>query len=86
MQIKSLFTIQDVTPFPLPDLLFVWNYEFILFFIILFMHRWGYLAVERNVAPATQDQAFNAILFFFRYVLDKDMGNLSDTVRAHKKQ
>ena len=45
-----------------------------------------YLAVERNVAPSTQNQAFNAILFFFRHVLDKDMGNLSDTVRAHKKQ
>ena len=27
------------------------------------------LAVEKNVAASTQNQAFNALLFFFRHVL-----------------
>jgi integrase len=31
-------------------------------------------------------QAFNAILFFFRYVLGKEVGNLADTVRAKHGQ
>jgi len=44
------------------------------------------LAVERNVAPSTQNQAFNAILFLFRYVLDKDLGNIEGSVRASKKR
>ena len=30
-----------------------------------------HLAVDRNVAASTQNQAFNAILFLFRHVLDK---------------
>ncbi|MFP3870485.1 MAG: site-specific integrase [Syntrophobacteria bacterium] len=29
------------------------------------------LAVKRNVAASTQNQAFNALLFFFRHVLGK---------------
>ena len=29
-----------------------------------------YLAVDRNIAASTQNQAFNALLFFFRHVLD----------------
>jgi len=41
-----------------------------------------YLAVERNVAISTQNQAFNAILFLFRYILDKNIDNISDAVRA----
>jgi integron integrase len=44
-----------------------------------------YLAVERNVAISTQNQAFNAILFLFRYVLDKKIDDISDTVRAKRK-
>ncbi|MBL0707741.1 MAG: integron integrase [Sulfurimonas sp.] len=32
-----------------------------------------YLAVERKVAPTTQNQAFNAILFLYQEVLDIDM-------------
>ncbi len=31
-----------------------------------------YLAVDRKVAPATQNQALNALLFFFRHVLEKE--------------
>jgi site-specific recombinase XerD len=44
------------------------------------------LAVERNVAPSTQNQAFNAILFLFRYVLDKDLGDIEGSVRASKRR
>ncbi len=44
------------------------------------------LAVERNVAPSTQNQAFNAILFLFRYVLDKDLDDIEGSVRASKKR
>ena len=33
-----------------------------------------YLAVERDVAISTQNQAFNAILFLFRYILDIKIG------------
>lgn len=44
------------------------------------------LAVERNVAPSIQNQVFNAILFLFRYVLDKDLGNIVGSVRASKKR
>jgi len=45
-----------------------------------------YLAVERNVAPSTQNQALNALLFFFRHVLEKDLGDISDAVRAKKRR
>lgn len=34
-----------------------------------------YLAVERNVAPATQNQAFNAVLFLYVQVLGIDLRN-----------
>jgi integron integrase len=45
-----------------------------------------YLAVEKNVAVSTQNQAFNAILFLFRHVLDKKINDISDTVRAKRKR
>jgi integron integrase len=41
-----------------------------------------HLAVERNVSISTQNQAFNAILFLFRHVLDKEIDNISEAVRA----
>lgn len=44
-----------------------------------------FLAVERRISPSTQNQAFNSLLFFCRHVLDLDLGDLSDTVRAKKK-
>ena len=44
-----------------------------------------YLAVKRNVAASTQNQAFNALLFFFRHVLRKDFGDHTDNVRAKRK-
>ncbi len=45
-----------------------------------------HLAVERKVAKSTQNLAFNAILFFFRRVLDKEIGALWQAVRAKRKQ
>ena len=32
------------------------------------------LAIERRVAPSTQNQALNALIFFYRYVLEKQPG------------
>ena len=34
------------------------------------------LSLRHNVAPATQRQAFNACLFFFRYILCRELGDL----------
>jgi integron integrase len=46
----------------------------------------SHLAVERNVAAATQNQALNAILFMYRHVLDIDTGEAIDAVRAEKRR
>ena len=43
----------------------------------------SYLAVERRVSAATQNQAFNALLFAFRYVFDQPVEGLEGTVRSH---
>jgi integron integrase len=43
-------------------------------------------AVERRVSVSTQNQAFNALLFFFRHVLNKEIGDLGQVVRAAKKR
>ena len=45
-----------------------------------------HLAVEQNVSASTQNQAFNAILFLFRHVLDKDIDNIADAVRAKRNR
>ncbi len=42
------------------------------------------LAVERNVAAATQNQALNAILYLYREVLDQKVDWLDNVVRAKK--
>ncbi|GBE04743.1 tyrosine recombinase XerD [bacterium BMS3Abin10] len=46
----------------------------------------AYLAVKKKVAASTQNQAFNALLFFYRHVLKKDFGDHTDTVRAKKSR
>lgn len=43
-----------------------------------------HLAVEGNVAAATQNQAFAALLFLYREYLQKPLGNIEDVVRAKK--
>jgi len=47
-------------------------------------HFLSYLAMQRHVAPSTQDQAFNAILFLYREILNKDMGDIKKVVRSKK--
>jgi integron integrase len=44
------------------------------------------LAVEKNVAASTQNQAFNALLFFFRHVLKKEPGEIKGVSRAKEKK
>src|ERR1035441_5655891 len=41
------------------------------------------LARRRDVSASTQNQAFNAILFFYRQVLAQPIGNV-DTLRAER--
>ncbi len=45
------------------------------------------LAVERRVSPSTQNQALNAIIFFYRHVLEKNIGDEElNAVRAIQKR
>jgi integron integrase len=44
------------------------------------------LAVNRNVAASTQNQAFSALLFLYRHVLNQDLEMRVDAVRAKKPQ
>jgi len=41
-----------------------------------------HLAVDENVAAATQNQALKAILFLYREVLTMGMGDIGDYLRA----
>jgi integron integrase len=43
------------------------------------------LAVRHSVAGSTQNQAFNALLFFYRHVLRKEFGKLDGVVRAKRR-
>ena len=45
-----------------------------------------YLAVKKNVSSSTQNQVFNAILFLFKYVLEKNLEDIQDSVRAKGKK
>lgn len=44
-----------------------------------------FLAVEKKVSASSQNQAFNALLFFFRHVLGKEFGKMEGVVRAKRK-
>ncbi len=43
-----------------------------------------WLAVKRNVAAATQNQALNALVFLYTKVLEQPLGDIGDAVRARK--
>ena len=43
-----------------------------------------WLAVDRDVAAATQNQALNAIVFLYARVLDKPLGEIGDVVRVKR--
>ena len=45
-----------------------------------------HLAVERRVAAATQNQALNALVFLYRYVLEEPLGDLPAVTRAKRVQ
>ncbi len=45
-----------------------------------------HLSVNRNVAPATQGQALNALVFLYRKVLNHPLGDMQGIVRAKKKE
>ncbi len=44
------------------------------------------LAVERNVAASTQNQARSALLFLYKVVLDCPLGEVDDVVRARRPE
>ena len=44
-----------------------------------------HLAIEGNVAPATQNQAMNALIFLYRRVLKQELTGTIDAVRSVKK-
>jgi integron integrase len=46
----------------------------------------SHLAMARNVAPATQNQALNAILFLYSAVLERPLGELGGIARAKQRE
>ena len=44
----------------------------------------SFLASERRVSKSTQNQAFNALLFFYRNVLEKEVGSIANVVRSKR--
>jgi integron integrase len=44
----------------------------------------SWLAVQKNVAAATQNQALNALVFLYSRVLEKPLGDLGGTARAKR--
>jgi integrase len=46
----------------------------------------SHIALQDRVSASTQNQAFNALLFLFRNILQKNLSDLSDTVRARQKR
>jgi integrase len=45
-----------------------------------------YLAVERNVSANTQNQVLNALVFVYRHVIKRPLGDITSSVRAKKPQ
>ena len=45
-----------------------------------------HLAVRQHVAPATQNQALNALVFFYRAVLERPLEEIHGVVRAKRQQ
>lgn len=49
-------------------------------------HYLSYLAVQRRVSAFTQQQAFNALLFLYRHILQVPIEGLAETIRARRPQ
>lgn len=45
-----------------------------------------FLAVKADVAAATQNQALNAIIFFYREILNRDIPDIGEFIRAKTSQ
>lgn len=45
-----------------------------------------HLAVDRNVSASTQNQALSALLFLYRKILEKKLGDLEGLIRAKRKR
>ncbi|MFQ6126492.1 MAG: integron integrase [Candidatus Heimdallarchaeota archaeon] len=45
-----------------------------------------HIALHDRVSASTQNQAFNALLYLFRNILQKDLSNLKDTIRARRRR
>lgn len=43
-----------------------------------------HMVMQRNVAASTQNQALNALLFFYKHVLGRELGELGDFVRSKR--
>ncbi len=43
-----------------------------------------HLAVKEKVSASTQNQALSALLFLYRHVLDRPIGDLGEVIRARK--
>lgn len=43
-----------------------------------------HLAVKHKVSASTQNQALSALLFLYRHVIGREIGNLGDVIRARK--
>ena len=43
-----------------------------------------YLAVREKVSASTQNQALSALLFLYRHVLDREIGDLGEVIRARR--
>jgi integron integrase len=46
----------------------------------------GHLAVEKEVAPSTQNQALNALVFLYKQVLQKEPGRFDSFTRAKTRE
>jgi site-specific recombinase XerD len=43
-----------------------------------------HLAVKENVSASTQNQALCAIIFLYKYVLNRKIGDIGEVIRARK--
>ena len=46
----------------------------------------SHLAIKRGISPSTQNQALNALIFLFRHVLNKDLGECKNFTRAKHRR
>ncbi len=45
---------------------------------------WTHLAVKEKVSASTQNQALSALLFLYRHVIGREVGDLGEVIRARK--